>query len=1055
MSNSGQAVFLSYASQDAEAAKRICDALRAAGVEVWFDQSELRGGDAWDALIRKRIKECALFVPVISANTQARAEGYFRLEWKLAVDRSHLMADDAAFLFPVVIDDTPDGTARVPDKFRDVQWTRLNVKDTPETLAARVTKLLSGEASSFAKASKDEEDRGGRGGQPHWMRKVGMIGGITIGLIYAIRPLLQSGSHSENKPAVAVPAAPSVPAPAVSEARQLALKARGLLDVIDSTPDDFATAEGLIKRALELDANDGFSWAIASRINSSYLSRGFDSGDVRREAARSQAERAVKLAPDSPEAWLAQGRAAFFYDIAQAETALRQGLQLAPEDGRLLLALGSWYRRQNRLDEAMVAYEQAAARPESRALARYDQYLIHFYLHRFAEADRCLREAIAVVKTTNMIAGLALLEVTWRGRTDEARKVLADAPAAVRNQPRVVLAAALINLMADQPGEALGALDRLTVDYINDAWFAGPKGLLVGLAHAGAGRNEAARLAWETGLVVVQRRLQDTPNNAEVHLRRGELLAWLGRREEALQEIRASNELRRDRSAVDWTDWTSSPARIYAALGDADAALPLLKRLLADKASGRWPLTPSMLRLDPLWSKLRGDPRFQALCVEPLAQKSEDRGQTTENSGPIIQNTGAAPISEGAQLSARALALYTKVGFTRDDLAPAEDFARRATEKEPDSAAAWGIRAVVQSAWLLRGWDTSEKRCEDTQGFAYRALALDPNEPEAILALGAVLRNQGAYDQAIELLRRAGASHPGHLRLLRALGYTLTQSGREPEARVVLLKAVEQAPRDPLLRYELALAYATYVSGGADAGNLASVLEQLDAAIAIQPFSSALILKAALLVGWRGDLAAMRAVLDQLDQLRLSERSEDRSVCIAMWAGLLEHRPDRVENAAALTARSYFDDTVMPYRLKSWSLALAHQLAGKDAVARSDWMAAEAVLRQRLKDEPGNLRYLIELASTLAWLGQRDEATRLAGLVEPLWKEAPTFYSARLLALFYAAMGDAKNSVAYLKGNVDQTVFSSRKVIPLDPWWDKVRGQPEFEALLKEREAVK
>ena len=200
MSNSGQAVFLSYASQDAEAAKRICDALRAAGVEVWFDQSELRGGDAWDALIRKRIKECALFVPVISANTQARAEGYFRLEWKLAVDRSHLMADDAAFLFPVVIDDTPDGTARVPDKFRDVQWTRLNVKDTPETLAARVTKLLSGEASSFAKASKDKEDRGGRGGQPHWMRKIGMIGGIAIGLIYAIRPLLQSGGHTENKP---------------------------------------------------------------------------------------------------------------------------------------------------------------------------------------------------------------------------------------------------------------------------------------------------------------------------------------------------------------------------------------------------------------------------------------------------------------------------------------------------------------------------------------------------------------------------------------------------------------------------------------------------------------------------------------------------------------------------------------------------------------------------------------------------------------------------------------------------------------------------------------
>ena len=51
------AVFLSYASQDAEAAKRICDALRGAGVEVWFDQSELVGGDVWDQKIRRQIKE--------------------------------------------------------------------------------------------------------------------------------------------------------------------------------------------------------------------------------------------------------------------------------------------------------------------------------------------------------------------------------------------------------------------------------------------------------------------------------------------------------------------------------------------------------------------------------------------------------------------------------------------------------------------------------------------------------------------------------------------------------------------------------------------------------------------------------------------------------------------------------------------------------------------------------------------------------------------------------------------------------------------------------------
>jgi len=125
------AVFISYASQDAKAAKRICDALRAAGIEVWFDQSELRGGDAWDQSIRRQIKTCALFLPVISRNTHNRDEGYFRLEWKLAVDRCHLMSSDRAFLLPVVIDDTRDDDERVPDRFREVQWTRLPHGLTP------------------------------------------------------------------------------------------------------------------------------------------------------------------------------------------------------------------------------------------------------------------------------------------------------------------------------------------------------------------------------------------------------------------------------------------------------------------------------------------------------------------------------------------------------------------------------------------------------------------------------------------------------------------------------------------------------------------------------------------------------------------------------------------------------------------------------------------------------------------------------------------------------------------------------------------------------------
>src|SRR3954470_9399120 len=108
-----RAVFVSYASQDVESAIRIRDALVVESVEVWFDQNELVGGDAWDQKIRGQIKACALFVPLISANTQSRREGYFRLEWKLAAQRTQTIADGTPFLLPIVIDPMRDADALV------------------------------------------------------------------------------------------------------------------------------------------------------------------------------------------------------------------------------------------------------------------------------------------------------------------------------------------------------------------------------------------------------------------------------------------------------------------------------------------------------------------------------------------------------------------------------------------------------------------------------------------------------------------------------------------------------------------------------------------------------------------------------------------------------------------------------------------------------------------------------------------------------------------------------------------------------------------------------
>src|SRR5499427_4707041 len=174
------AVFLSYASQDAEAAQRISDALRAAGVEVWFDQSELRGGDAWDRRIREQIHHCRLFIPVISANSERRDEGYFRREWSLAADRTRDMAHKRAFLVPVVIDGTPERGASVPEKFHELQWTRLPGGETSPAFVERLRRLLSpGEPEAPAKGraplAAAAIPAASRGATKSWRWKVGLL----------------------------------------------------------------------------------------------------------------------------------------------------------------------------------------------------------------------------------------------------------------------------------------------------------------------------------------------------------------------------------------------------------------------------------------------------------------------------------------------------------------------------------------------------------------------------------------------------------------------------------------------------------------------------------------------------------------------------------------------------------------------------------------------------------------------------------------------------------------------------------------------------------------
>ncbi|MBM3855815.1 MAG: TIR domain-containing protein, partial [Verrucomicrobia bacterium] len=100
------------------------------------------GGDDFDKEIKRNIRACSLFLPVISANTQARHEGYFRLEWALAAERAKLIAETIPFILPIAIDPVGEADALVPERFLQVQWTRLPAGETTAEFTERMVRLI-------------------------------------------------------------------------------------------------------------------------------------------------------------------------------------------------------------------------------------------------------------------------------------------------------------------------------------------------------------------------------------------------------------------------------------------------------------------------------------------------------------------------------------------------------------------------------------------------------------------------------------------------------------------------------------------------------------------------------------------------------------------------------------------------------------------------------------------------------------------------------------------------------------------------------------------------
>ncbi len=627
------AVFLSYASQDAAAAQRMCAALRAVGVEVWFDQNELGGGDAWDAKIRKQIAECALFVPVISANTQARLEGYFRIEWKLAAQRTHAMADEKAFLLPVVIDGTCDAEAKVPAEFKAVQWTRLPGGEQAEKFCARVKKLLGGSELEPERPRPGERGEGTASpAKPAKIRRQWFVPALLgAGALIALaiwRPWKTPAALVVAPSPAPAPDATTTPKPAapLSEARQLIARAWVQLNKQDLARAELDAADALCRRAAELDPVDAEVWATWTHVHGGLWRSGFDFSDTRKEAARDCASRALGFDPASFEVRLAQG--VYWVVVldgpksAEVEALFRKLLQEQPDEPRCLLTFSFYLTRwAETASEGAAKLERLAENPNYAALAWTE--LGWFYWHRnndCRKADAAADRAIAALPFWNNLGLKARLAAYWHGDLDLALATAKRMPRSAQQEDWGMTLIDDIYETRREPKQRLRFLESVPREWISSNLFTGPKAFLTGVARLTDGAVELARRDLRRAVELIDRRMLDSPNDARLHALKAAALHHAGDHVEAAKAYQLYRQLNRG-SYFD-------PTNLF------EPAEKVLDRLEAN------PPLAAVLRLNPGYDPVCSHPRFAALLA---------KAEADPNSSPYATLPAGADVPKGAE----------------------------------------------------------------------------------------------------------------------------------------------------------------------------------------------------------------------------------------------------------------------------------------------------------------------------------------------------------------------------------------------------------------------